>query len=130
MMRRGRAFKTLGARTILLIGVLACLCFSSGEGLRLMPISYPALVEVESPNFRNAIASLSGCLDYQYATCGLEKGGQKRVQRQQLREGLLIARNGLKHLPAPVHFTAHIELAPFGSLLPAPQPPGRAPPSA
>ena len=129
-MRRGRAVETVWARTILLIGVLACLCFSSGEGLRLIPISYPVLVEAESPNFRNAVVALSGCLDYQYATCGLEKSGQKRIQRQQLREGLLISSNSIKRLPAPVHFKAHIEPAPFGSLLPPIQPPGRAPPSA
>jgi hypothetical protein len=130
MMRRGRLLGAHGARTILLIGVLACLCFSAGEGLRLMPISYPAPVEVESPSFRTAISSLNVSLDYQYGTCGLEKSVQKRAQRQQLREGLLISGNGIEHLPVPSHFTADIELASLRSLFPAPQPPGRAPPSA
>ena len=129
-MRRGQTFEAHCARTILLIGVLACLCFSSGEGLRLMPISYPAPIEAGSPSFRAAIASLSVSLNYQYATCGLEKSGQKRAQRQQLRERLLISRNDIEHLPVPVYFTANIELASFGSLLSVPRPPGRAPPPA
>jgi hypothetical protein len=129
-MRRARAFEAYGARTVLLIGVLACLCFSSGEGLRLMPISYLAPVEFESSSFRTAISSFNVSLDYQYATCGLEKSVQKRAQRQQLREGLLISRNGIEHLLVPAHLTARIGLASFRSLFPTPQPPGRAPPSA
>jgi hypothetical protein len=129
-MRSERAFKVHDARTILLIGVLACLCFSSGEGLRLMPISHPALGESEFHNFRAAIASLNVSLSYQYATCGLEKSGQKRVQRQKLRDGLLISGVGIEHLPVAVHFIANLESASFHSLFTVPQPPGRAPPLA
>jgi hypothetical protein len=129
-MRSGRAFEGRDARTILLIGVLACLCFSSGEGLRLMPISYPTLGETVFHNFRAAIASLDVSLSYQYATCGLEKSGKKRVQRQKLCDGLLLSGVGIKHLPVAIHFIANIELASFRSLFPVPQPPGRAPPLA
>ena len=117
-----------GARTILLTGVLACLCFSSGEGLRLMPIPFPAHSETEPPNFTAAVASLHLSLSYQYATCGLEKCGQKRVQRQQLRDGLSVSRGNFEPHPVPVHLAANIASASYRSLSPVQQPPGRAPP--
>jgi hypothetical protein len=129
-MGRRLSFKGCGAHTILLIGVLACLCFSSGEGLRLMPISDSSTREAGPTNFRATIASLNFPLSYQYATYGLEKSRQKRVQRQQLRDGLAISRNIIDHLPLPVQLTAGIELTPYSSLFLVSQPPSRAPPLA
>jgi len=117
-----------GARTILLTGVLACLCFSSGEGLRLMPIPSPAHSETGPLNFRAAVASLHISLSYQYATCGLEKCGQKRVQRQQLRDGLSVSSSSSEPLAVPVRLAANIASASYCSPSPVPQPPGRAPP--
>jgi hypothetical protein len=127
-MRRGRTFKPGGARTILLTGVLACLCFSSGEGLRLMPIPSPAHSETGTPNFTAAATSLRISLSYQYATCGLEKCGQKRVQRQQMRDGLSVSSSNSEPLAVPVRLAANLATASYRSPSPVPRPPGRAPP--
>jgi hypothetical protein len=127
-MRRWRTFELRGARTLLLTGVLACLCFSSGEGLRLMPIPSPAHSENGPPNFTAAAASLHISLSYQYATCGLEKCGQKRVQRQQVRDGLSVTSSNSEPLAVPVRLAADIASAAYRSLSLVPQPPGRAPP--
>ena len=116
--------------SITLIVVLACLCFSSGEGLRLTPIPSLAPGELSSPHFRATDASLDISLSYQYAVCGQEKGGQKRVQRQQLRSGLYTSRSSIEHFPVRFRLVADVESASYLSLFPVSQPPGRAPPSA
>ena len=45
------------ARTLLLIGVLASLCFSVGEGLRLLPFSGPSLDDRDLPNIRANVST-------------------------------------------------------------------------
>jgi hypothetical protein len=47
-MKRRQAVKSNYARTILLVGVLACLCFSAGEGLRLTPFPVSIIVKAEA----------------------------------------------------------------------------------
>jgi hypothetical protein len=49
---------TFFVRTILLVGVIACLCFSVGEGLRLRPFPVAVLAQSEATNAQlNASAS-------------------------------------------------------------------------
>jgi len=45
-----RSPRSCFARTIILVGVVACLCFSVGEGLRLRPFPVAALAECETVN--------------------------------------------------------------------------------
>jgi hypothetical protein len=47
-MRRRQTVKGLVARTILVVGVLACLCFSVGEGLRLTPFPVSIIEKAEA----------------------------------------------------------------------------------
>ena len=127
-MRRRLTFGARRAYTILWIGVLACLCFSHGEGLRLMPLSHTA--DAEGLNASGASARFNISLDYQYATCGLEKSGQKRAPRQQLRDGLSALPGGLSHPRVSLWLDAEFESASYRPTTPLPQPPGRAPPLA
>jgi hypothetical protein len=129
-MRRRQAVKINYARTILIVGVLACLCFSTGEGLRLIPIATPITEEASWPDLGTIKTSHDVSTLYQYATCGLEKSSQKRTQRQQAHRGLLTSHNSGKSFPKRVQLTADIELASYGSLLHVSRPIGRAPPSA
>jgi hypothetical protein len=129
-MRRRQKIDSSYARTVLLTGVLLCLCFSAGEGLRLMPIPSFQTDEIAQPNFRTITASLSISSLYQYATCGLEKSGQKRTQRQQFRGKSLTSCNSGESFTVRAQLTDDLELALYRSLLSFSRPIGRAPPSA
>jgi hypothetical protein len=118
------------ARTILLVCVLACLCFSAGEGLRLMPLAPPVSDGAARPNLGVVSGSPGVSSQYQYATCGLEKRGQKLTHRQQARGGLLTSRNGGEPPAVGEHPAAEIESASYPSQLFASRSLGRAPPSA
>lgn len=129
-MKRRQALKSNYARTILVVAVLACLCFSTGEGLRLIPIATPITNETSWPDLGTTKTSHDVSTLYQYATCGLDKSSQKRTQRQQAHRGLLTSHIGGESFPKRVQLTADIELASYGSLLSVSRPLGRAPPSA
>lgn len=129
-MRRGRTVGCHYSRAILLIGMLACLCFSAGEGLRLMPIASPVANDATWPNLGDTNTSLNVSSQYQYATCGLEKRGQSLTRRQQAPVGLLTSPTGGESFPAKTKLTADAELAFYQSPLSASCPSGRAPPSA
>ena len=128
-MRREQTFGTRGARTFLLTGVLACLCFSSGEGLRLMPIPSTTLHESGPPRVAAPAATLYVSQGYQYATCGLEKSGQKRVKRQHLRDGVPVSPSRFGPLPVTSR-PAAAESTSYRTPSPTPLPLGRAPPPA
>ena len=69
-------------RTTVLVGVIACLCFSVGEGLRLRPFPVSALAESEATNTQlNATASYETSL-YKYGPLDVPTRVQKRGKRQ------------------------------------------------
>jgi hypothetical protein len=129
-MRRRQAVKGHVAHTILLVGVLTCLCFSAGEGLRLMPIASPIIHEATYPYFGAINTPLNVSSQYQYATCGLEKSGQNLARRQQARGNLLTSRNSGETFQVRTRLNDDLELGPYRSLLSISRPLGRAPPSA
>jgi len=76
--RTGSSF----GRTIILIGVIACLCFSVGEGLRLRPFPVSALAKSEATNTQfNPTASYETSL-CKYGPLGAPTQVQKRGKRQ------------------------------------------------
>src|SRR5688572_2296765 len=69
-------------RTTVLVGVIACLCFSVGEGLRLRPFPVSALGECEATNTQlHATASYEPSL-YQYGPLDVPARVQKSGKRQ------------------------------------------------
>ena len=69
-------------RTTILVGVIACLCFSVGEGLRLRPFPVAALAGSEATNSQlNATASHETSL-YKYGPLDVPTRLQKRGKRQ------------------------------------------------
>ena len=69
-------------RTILLIGVIASLCFSVGEGLRLTPFPVSALAESAQPDGRLKVAELREARLHKYGPLDKPTQAQKRGKRQ------------------------------------------------
>ena len=69
-------------RMILLIGVIASLCFSVGEGLRLTPFPVSALAEAAAPDDRLKVAELQEARLHQYGPLDKPTQAQKRGKRQ------------------------------------------------
>ncbi len=68
--------------TTVLVGVIACLCFSVGEGLRLRPFPVSALAESGATNTQlNASASYENS-PYKYGPLDVPTRVQKRGKRQ------------------------------------------------
>lgn len=116
-------------RTTVLVGVIACLCFSVGEGLRLRPFPVFALAESEATNAQlNATASHETSL-YQYGPLDVPTRAQKRGKRQVVDYGNAPSQNNRELPLQQVLFSSADEPAgilflSFGSHLS-----GRAPPS-
>lgn len=72
--RRGRA--------ALLIGVIAALCFSVGEGLRLTPFPAPAPAEAGGSDGRLKLAELREARPHEYGPLDKPSQAQKRGKRQ------------------------------------------------
>jgi hypothetical protein len=119
------------ARAILLIGVIAGLCFSAGEGLRLTPFPVSAQAGVAAPGARFNVAASRWASLHKYGP--MDKPSPAQVQKRGKRQSLDCecppARNvrnpndGLLQDPgvrAPVGFT---------SAHPISEPADRAPPS-
>ena len=69
-------------RTTVLVGIIACLCFSVGEGLRLRPFPVSALAEWEARNTQlHATASHEPSL-YEYGPLDVPARVQKSGKRQ------------------------------------------------
>lgn len=115
------------ARTSLLFGVLFCLCFSAGEGLRLtpLPLEEVAASELEATLARATDLNQTGPLDVP-----AQGQAQKRGKRQTPEcEGP--PASGAPEIPLHL-FRCHSDsrqLIPSARLL-ALRPPGRAPPRA
>jgi len=82
-------------RILLLVGVLASLCFSVGEGLRLLPLPLPSFSKVD---VRQSQAKFIAPLDYSLSKftsgpLGVPAKAQKRVKRQMIHYGTPPARS-------------------------------------
>lgn len=78
---KGRA-KAHRGRTILLIGVIAALCFSVGEGLRLTPFPVSALAEAGAPDGRLKVSELREARPHEYGPLDKPTQAQKCGKRQ------------------------------------------------
>ena len=115
--------------TTVLVGVIACLCFSVGEGLRLRPFPVSAIAESEAANTElNATASHETSL-YKYGPLDVPARVQTRCKRQAVDYGNAPSQNSgeltvHKVLLSSADTRARIVSLPLRSNLS-----GRAPPS-
>jgi hypothetical protein len=71
-------------RAILLIGVIASLCFSAGEGLRLTPFPMSASAGAAVPDVRLNVAAARGTSLHKYGP--LDKPSQAQAQKRGKRQ--------------------------------------------
>lgn len=115
-------------RPTLLVGVIACLCFSVGEGLRLRPFPVSALAQSEATNTQpNATASyeISLC---KYGPLDVPTRVQKRGKRQVVDYGNAPSQNSRELTLQHVLLSGAEESAGIVSLFSVPHLSGRAPP--
>ena len=116
-------------RTTVLVGVIACLCFSVGEGLRLRPFPVSTLAESEATNTElNAIPSYQASL-YKYGPLDVPARAQTRGKRQVMDYGNGPSQNSHEITIQQVLFSSVDEPAPIVSLSFGSPLSGRAPPS-
>lgn len=116
-------------RTTLLVGVIACLCFSVGEGLRLRPFPVSALAESATTNIQpNATASYETSL-CKYGPLDVPTRVQKRGKRQVVDYGNAPSQNSRELTVQHVLRSSAEEPAGIVSLLLGSHLSGRAPPS-
>ena len=116
-------------RTALLVSVIACLCFSVGEGLRLRPFPVSALAESEATNTRLNASALYETSLCKYGPLDVPTPVQKRGKRQAVDYGNAPSQNSRELAVQQVLLSsagkpAGIDSLSFGSHLS-----GRAPPS-
>lgn len=118
-------------RAVLVVGVIACLCFSAGEGLRLTPLPSPPPAEEVTSNLQAEVTLARGASLNRTGPLDMPAQGQaqKRGKRQSTDcecppvKNTLNPNDGLPRDPgvlAPVSLT---------SALPISEPPDRGPPS-
>jgi hypothetical protein len=116
-------------RAIILIGVIACLCFSVGEGLRLTPFPVSALAEVGLTNTQpNATASYQKSLR-KYGPLDVPTRVQQRGKRQAVDHGYTPSESNRELGAHRVLLPSNGETVSIVSLLFGSRLSGRAPPS-
>lgn len=116
-------------RTTLLVGIIACLCFSVGEGLRLRPFPVSALADSEATNTQlNATSSNETSL-YKYGPLDVPTRVQNRGKRQLVDYGNAPSQNRRELTVNQVLFSSADEPAGIVSLSFGSHLSGRAPPS-
>lgn len=106
----------------MLIVVIASLCFSVGEGLRLTP--FPI---VEARDTSSTIKPSNQVSNHQYGPLGVPAQHQKRNQRQAVALVFLVTENSYA-VPTALHFPATCESTDIVSVLVVSQSAGRSPP--
>jgi hypothetical protein len=115
-------------RTTILVGVIACLCFSVGEGLRLRPFPVSALAEAEASNTQpNATASYKTSL-CKYGPLDVPARVQNRGKRQVVDYGNPPSQSSRELAAHQVLLSGASEPVGVASLLFGSGPTGRAPP--
>lgn len=118
-------------RMILMIGVLAGLCFSVGEGLRLTPFPVSAQAGVAAPDARLNVAASRGASLHKYGPLDKPSQGQaqKRGKRQSPDCECPPAQHTRKPNNDPLQSLGVRAPIGFTSALPISEPADRAPPS-
>jgi hypothetical protein len=112
-----------------LVGIIACLCFSVGEGLRLRPFPVSALAESRVTNTQiNATTSYETSL-YKYGPLDVPTRMQKRGKRQVVDYGNAPSQNSRELTVQQVLLSSADEPAGVVSLSFESHLSGRAPPS-
>ncbi|HYH85649.1 MAG TPA: hypothetical protein VEX60_09200 [Pyrinomonadaceae bacterium] len=125
-----RTLRTPFVRASLVVGVIACLCFSAGEGLRLTPLPVFPLEEVRSSGLRVDAALSRGTA--QHLTGPLDLPAQGRVQKRSKRQTLECEcppPSDIGEIPFhPLRYSSAGDRIARASCFPDAHPPGRAPP--
>jgi hypothetical protein len=117
------------ARTTVLVGVIVCLCFSVGEGLRLRPFPVSALAESEATNTPlSATASYESSL-YKHGPLDVPARLQTRGKRQVVDYGNAPSQNSCELTVQQVLISSAGKRAGIVSLSFESHLSGRAPPS-
>jgi len=82
MLSTERTTRPCCVRMIILIGVMACLCFSVGEGLRLTPFPLSALHADEATNAQRPATASNGTSLPKYGPLDVPTRVQQRGKRQ------------------------------------------------
>jgi hypothetical protein len=119
-------------RAVLVTGVIACLCFSAGEGLRLTPLPAPPPPEVAASDLQaNATLSRGTSLNRTGPLDMPAQGqAQKRGKRQTLECACPPAGDAREVTFQPVRFSGAARQIVRASRLSVSKPSGRAPPPA
>ena len=110
--------------TAVLIVVIASLCFSVGEGLRLTPFPISALEASDTPQTINPATQIS---NHKYGPLDIPTQQQKRNKRQAVPLDFLLTVNSCAVRPA-LHFSVTREPSEIDSVLVVSKSAGRAPP--
>lgn len=130
MKRTGRTVWTPFVHAVLVIGVVACLCFSAGEGLRLTPLPALPLAEVGASDLQTNVTISRGTLLNRTGPLCMPAQGQvqKRGQRQTL-ECECPPSGSAREIPFnPLRHSGDESPVVRASRLSVSQPSGRAPP--
>lgn len=127
-----RTVLTPFVRAFYAVGVVACLCFSAGEGLRLTPLPAPQPEESSSPGLHVRAALSRG--DARHLSGPLDLPAKGQVQKRTKRETPdceCPPSGGVGELPLyPARHSTAGRLAAHASRPSDERPPGRAPPPA
>ena len=116
-------------RTTILVGVMACLCFSVGEGLRLRPFPVSTLVQLETTNTKlNDAETLNDTSLSKYGPLDVPTRAQKRGKRQVVDFGNLPSQSNRELMAHQVPLSETGQAVDIVSLLFVSRSSGRAPP--
>ena len=117
-------------RVFFVIGVIACLCFSDGEGLRLTPL--PALALGETNSSAPLVSTTLSRGTPQYLGGPLDRPAQVQLQKSSKRQQLdceCPPISGTGEIPfPPLPYLGASDRVDGASRIAESQPPGRAPP--
>ena len=112
---------------VIVIGIIASLCFSVGEGLRLTPFPFSALTRAKAANIPlDAKSSLENSL-HKYGPLDVPTHTQKRSKRQAV-DFACPPSAIVRALPTYLHLSSDHEPFLIGSVVFVARPAGRAPP--
>jgi hypothetical protein len=114
--------------SVVLIGVIASLCFSVGEGLRLTPFPVSALIRAEEPNVLLDVKASHGTSLYKYGPLDVPTQNQKRNKRHTV-DFACPPTIGAREIPHYLSLSVAHEPFDIVSVRFVSRPAGRAPPS-
>lgn len=113
--------------SVMLIVVIASLCFSVGEGLRLTPFPISTVIGVEARDTSLTIKASNQTSTHKYGPLDIPAQHQKRNKRQAVPLDFLVTENSYA-IPTALRFSATREPADIVSVLLVCQSAGRSPP--